>query len=59
MEDEPQVALQHGLQPATLGHFLDDLRSLGHEGFVVPRGEELVDEEGPGDQDEEEGVAKL
>ena len=32
---------------------------LGHEVLVVAGGEELVDEEGPGHQDEEEGVTEL
>ena len=59
VKDEPEIALEDGLDPTTLGHLFDDLGSLNHKSFVMPRGEELVDEEGPGDQDEEEGVAKL
>ena len=42
-----------------LGHLLDDGGALGHQVVVMLGGEELVDEEGPGHEDEEEGVAEL
>ena len=59
VKDELQVADDERLEPVALGHLLKDLPALGHQGLVVPGGEELVDEERPRDEDEEESVAKL
>ena len=59
MEDEFEVALDQIENSRTAGHVLNYVGTLGDEGIVVLGGEELVDEEGPGDQYEEEGVAEL
>ena len=59
VEDELEVALDQVENSRTAGHVLHYVRTLRDEGIVVLGGEELVDEEGPGDEDEEEGVAKL
>ena len=59
VEDEAEVALQDGHQSAALSHLLDDLGALRYQSLVVAGGEELVDEERPRDEDEEESVAEL
>ena len=59
VEDELEVALDQVEHSWTAGHILNYVGSLGDEGIVVLGGEELIDEEGPGDEDEEEGVAEL
>ncbi len=59
VEDGAEVGAAEGGGALAATHLSDDLAALGHQLGVLPRGEELVDEEGPRDQDEEEGVAEL
>ena len=59
MKDEAEIAAEDGPEAAALRHLLNDLGALSHQGLVVAGGEELVDEERPRHEDEEERVAKL